>query len=147
MRHISLFPWLVGITGALIHSGVLRLRLFRAEGPFPEGAALAPSPCSRTRLAGGQHQRLALAWVLLTGFPVVILDEPAEHLDEQTAGQHHLRGVLRACVDDDLRVEIRGDRPAEDLGALHGQVTEAADAGSPARRRIRCLGRSAGASR
>jgi ATP-binding cassette, subfamily C, bacterial CydCD len=38
------------------------------------------------RLSGGQRQRLALARVLLAGFPVVILDEPAEHLDEQTAG-------------------------------------------------------------
>jgi len=37
------------------------------------------------RLSGGQRQRLALARVLLAGFPVVILDEPAEHLDEPTA--------------------------------------------------------------
>src|SRR5207245_7866952 len=33
----------------------------------------------------GQRQRLALARVLLADFPVVILDEPAEHLDEETA--------------------------------------------------------------
>jgi thiol reductant ABC exporter CydC subunit len=37
------------------------------------------------RLSGGQRQRLALARVLLADFPVVILDEPAEHLDEKTA--------------------------------------------------------------
>jgi thiol reductant ABC exporter CydC subunit len=37
------------------------------------------------RLSGGQRQRLALARVLLADFPVVILDEPAEHLDEHTA--------------------------------------------------------------
>jgi thiol reductant ABC exporter CydC subunit len=37
------------------------------------------------RLSGGQRQRLALARVLLAGFPVVIFDEPAEHLDEATA--------------------------------------------------------------
>jgi thiol reductant ABC exporter CydC subunit len=37
------------------------------------------------RLSGGQRQRLALARVLLAGFPVVILDEPAEHFDEHTA--------------------------------------------------------------
>jgi hypothetical protein len=80
MRHISLFPWLVGITGDFIHSGVLRLGLFRAEGPLPQGAAPTPSPCPRTRLAGGQHQRLALAWVLLADFPVVILDEPPSTL-------------------------------------------------------------------
>jgi ABC-type transport system involved in cytochrome bd biosynthesis fused ATPase/permease subunit len=37
------------------------------------------------RLSGGQRQRLALARVLLAGFPVVVFDEPAEHLDGQTA--------------------------------------------------------------
>ena len=37
------------------------------------------------RLSGGQRQRLALARVLLADFPVVILDVPAEHLDEETA--------------------------------------------------------------
>lgn len=37
------------------------------------------------RLSGGQRQRLAVARVLLADFPVVVLDEPTEHLDERTA--------------------------------------------------------------
>ncbi len=37
------------------------------------------------RLSGGQRQRLALARVLLADFPVLVLDEPAEHLDLPTA--------------------------------------------------------------
>ncbi|MGW2410914.1 thiol reductant ABC exporter subunit CydD [Streptomyces tubercidicus] len=37
------------------------------------------------RLSGGQRQRLALARVLLADFPVLVLDEPAEHLDLATA--------------------------------------------------------------
>jgi thiol reductant ABC exporter CydC subunit len=37
------------------------------------------------RLSGGQRQRLALARVILAGFPVLILDEPGEHLDIGTA--------------------------------------------------------------
>lgn len=50
------------------------------------------------RLSGGQRQRLALARVLLADFPVVIFDEPAEHLDEDTA----------AALMDDLMTETRG---------------------------------------
>ncbi|MER7516899.1 thiol reductant ABC exporter subunit CydD [Streptomyces sp. NPDC126499] len=38
-----------------------------------------------SRLSGGQRQRLALARAFLADFPVLVLDEPAEHLDLATA--------------------------------------------------------------
>ena len=36
-------------------------------------------------LSGGQRRRLALARALLADTPVLILDEPTEHLDDETA--------------------------------------------------------------
>ena len=37
------------------------------------------------RLSGGQRQRVGIARTGLAGFPVLILDEPGEHLDTTTA--------------------------------------------------------------
>jgi thiol reductant ABC exporter CydC subunit len=83
-----------------------------------------------TRLSGGQRQRLALARVLLADFPVVIFDEPAEHLDEATAtalmddlmAQTHGRTRIvithrPVTADQELRIaQDRAQRPAESPG-------------------------------
>ncbi len=51
---------------------------------LPEGLATRVGP-SGSRLSGGQRQRVSVARALLAGFPVLILDEPAEHLDPVAA--------------------------------------------------------------
>jgi thiol reductant ABC exporter CydC subunit len=51
---------------------------------LPEGLATEVGEHG-ARLSGGQRQRLAIARALLADFPILILDEPGEHLDTQTA--------------------------------------------------------------
>ncbi|MFD7294172.1 thiol reductant ABC exporter subunit CydD [Streptomyces sp. NPDC059897] len=95
------------------------------------------------RLSGGQRQRLALARALLADFPVLVLDEPAEHLDLETADAltadlldvtrgrttvlitHRLAGleaVDEVLVLDGGRVAQRG--PYAELAAVDGPLRE-----------------------
>jgi thiol reductant ABC exporter CydC subunit len=73
-------------TPAELRSALARARLLAWVDSLPLGLA-TPVGEHGARLSGGQRQRLALARVLLADFPVVILDEPAEHLDEATAAE------------------------------------------------------------
>jgi ABC-type transport system involved in cytochrome bd biosynthesis fused ATPase/permease subunit len=70
---------------AQIRDALARARLADWADSLPLGLA-TPVGEHGARLSGGQRQRLALARALLADFPVVIFDEPAEHLDEATAG-------------------------------------------------------------
>jgi thiol reductant ABC exporter CydC subunit len=69
-----------------LRSALARARLLAWVDSLPLGLG-TPVGEHGARLSGGQRQRLALARVLLRDFPVVILDEPAEHLDEAAADE------------------------------------------------------------
>jgi ATP-binding cassette subfamily C protein CydC len=75
-----------GAPAGELRSALSRARLLPWADSLPLGLA-TPVGEHGARLSGGQRQRLALARVLLADFPVVILDEPAEHLDPGTAAE------------------------------------------------------------
>jgi thiol reductant ABC exporter CydC subunit len=73
-----------GATEAELLDALERVRLLDWVRTLPEGPATEVGEHGR-RISGGQRRRLALARALLARFPVLILDEPGEHLDAPTA--------------------------------------------------------------
>ncbi|MEU6545632.1 thiol reductant ABC exporter subunit CydD [Streptomyces sp. NPDC046859] len=71
-------------TEADLRDALERARLLDWADGLPDGLDTLVGEHG-ARLSGGQRQRLALARALLADFPVLVLDEPAEHLDLPTA--------------------------------------------------------------
>ncbi|MGW0909231.1 thiol reductant ABC exporter subunit CydD [Streptomyces sp. NPDC002853] len=73
-----------GATDEELRGALERARLREWTDSLPEGLDTLVGEHG-ARLSGGQRQRIALARALLADFPVLVLDEPAEHLDLPTA--------------------------------------------------------------
>ncbi|MGW7509191.1 thiol reductant ABC exporter subunit CydD [Streptomyces massasporeus] len=128
-----------------LRAALSRARLLDWADSLPDGLDTLVGEHG-ARLSGGQRQRLALARALLADFPVLVLDEPAEHLDLPTADAltadllaattgrttllitHRLAGleaVDEVIVLDEGRVVQRG--PYAELLAADGPLREMAE--------------------
>jgi ATP-binding cassette, subfamily C, bacterial CydCD len=133
-----------GADDAALRAALAAARLADWVDGLPQGLD-TPVGEHGARLSGGQRQRLALARALLADFPVLILDEPAEHLDVATADAltaellaategrstvlitHRLAGL--AAVDEVLVLD--GGRPVQ-----RGPYAELAAVDGPFRRML-----------
>ncbi|MCK8676350.1 thiol reductant ABC exporter subunit CydD [Streptomyces lichenis] len=96
-------------TEAELRDALARARLLDWADALPDGLDTLVGEHG-ARLSGGQRQRLALARALLADFPVLVLDEPAEHLDLATAD----------ALTDDLLRATRGRATVLITHRLHG---------------------------
>ncbi|MEU5087176.1 thiol reductant ABC exporter subunit CydD [Streptomyces sp. NPDC021356] len=134
-----------GASESELRDALARARLLDWADSLPDGLDTLVGEHG-ARLSGGQRQRLALSRALLGDFPVLVLDEPAEHLDLPTADAltadllaategrttllitHRLAGleaVDEVIVLDEGRVVQRG--PYAELAALPGPLRRMAE--------------------
>jgi thiol reductant ABC exporter CydC subunit len=73
-----------GATDDELRAALAQARLLDWVDTLPDGLETLVGEHG-TALSGGQRRRLALARALLADFRVLILDEPTEHLDDETA--------------------------------------------------------------
>ncbi|WP_328861140.1 thiol reductant ABC exporter subunit CydD [Streptomyces sp. NBC_00306] len=86
-----------GATEDELRNALAEARLLEWVDALPDGMDALVGEHG-AQLSGGQRQRLALARALLADFPVLVLDEPAEHLDLVTADA--LTADLLAATED-----------------------------------------------
>jgi ATP-binding cassette subfamily C protein CydC len=119
-------------TDGQLRDALRRARLLDWVDELPDGLDTFVGEHGRN-LSGGQRQRLALARALLAELPVLILDEPTEHLDEPTAAAL-TRDLLAATAGRTvvLLTHRRADLAAVDrVVELRTGVAAAGTAGAP----------------
>jgi thiol reductant ABC exporter CydC subunit len=105
LERVGLGPWLDGL---------------------PDGLSTEVGPMG-TRLSGGQRQRVALARALLADFAVLVLDEPAEHLEPDAADAltANLLGVTEGRAALLITHRLAGLHRVDEIVVLeHGTVVE-----------------------
>ncbi|MEU8118904.1 thiol reductant ABC exporter subunit CydC [Spirillospora sp. NPDC049024] len=75
-----------GATDEEIRDALRRARLLDWVESLPDGLETRVGEHG-AQVSGGQRQRISLARALLADFPILLLDEPAEHLDIATADE------------------------------------------------------------
>jgi NitT/TauT family transport system ATP-binding protein len=142
-----LLPWFSAIDNAALalrNRGVRRLEARRRAGALFERFGLAGfESAAPAELSGGMRQRVAFLRTLVSGKPVLLLDEPFASLDAITRGemQQWLAGALEAdprtvvLVTHDIeealylcdRVAVLSQRPARIVEELRAPAPRAPD--------------------
>jgi ATP-binding cassette, subfamily C, bacterial CydC len=106
-----------------VEQALTRARLSAWVASLPDGLDTLVGE-EGTRLSGGQRQRLTVARALLANAPVLILDEPTEHLDPATA-----RALIEEVIDSaGERTVLLITHRSEGLDLVDGVVTLPAQA-------------------
>ncbi len=92
-----------GVTDAEVWLALAAAQLDESVRHMPGGLDAEVGPLGMS-LSGGESQRLALARILLDPRPLLILDEPTEHLDAATA--QAIEGTIRRSTTDSTRITI-----------------------------------------
>jgi len=112
-------------TAAQLRSALAAARLLDWTDSLPDGLRTLVGEHGLD-LSGGQRRRLALARALLADHEVLILDEPTEHLDDETAGAL-TRDLLAARPG---RTVLLITHRTDDLAGVHEVVTLGPGAGA-----------------
>ncbi len=112
-----------GADDAILLDVLARVGLADLVGSLPQGLD-SPVGEHGSRLSGGQRRRLVLARSLLADPEILVLDEPTEHLDEETAAElsADLLDLTRGRTTLIVSHRLRGLEAMDEIVVLEGGV-------------------------